>query len=56
VAEQFASNFARGLEEDAQCVAYVKEEKVVDLWGSADLTYGPDSLAMVFSSTKVTDS
>ena len=29
VRELFAENFRRGLEEDAQCCAYVGEEKVV---------------------------
>jgi CubicO group peptidase (beta-lactamase class C family) len=37
------------------CV-YVKGEKVIDLWGSAGLSrdpkYGPDTLQIVFSSTK----
>ena len=53
----FESNFERGLEEDAQCCAYVDGRKVVDLWGScrssnSDGGYNGDSLQVVFSSGK----
>ncbi len=32
----FESNFRNGMEKGAQCVAYVRGEKVVDLWGFYD--------------------
>ena len=55
----FESNFERGLEEDAQCCAYVDGRKVVDLWGSSSKSsnscvggYNGDSLQVVFSSGK----
>ena len=35
----FESNFSRGREFDAQCVVYVGEERVVDLWGSVEGTH-----------------
>ena len=47
-----------GADVNAQLCVYVKDELVVDLWGSAapsyspDPNYGPDSLQTVFSSTK----
>ena len=38
-----------GREESAQLCVYVGEEKVVDLWGSPNPSYTPDTLATVFS-------
>ncbi len=54
VKEVFAEHFRQGVESEAQCCAYVGEEKVVDLWASVDNdpNYSPNKLAMVFSSTK----
>jgi CubicO group peptidase (beta-lactamase class C family) len=61
VKEAFAENYAKGLERNSQCAAYVKGELVVDLWGSSELPgmstappsgYGGDTLQIVFSSTK----
>jgi CubicO group peptidase (beta-lactamase class C family) len=57
VREQFAKNFADGLEVGAAFSAYHQGEKVVDLWGGiADETTGrpweEDTLMVVFSTTK----
>jgi len=54
VKEMFEKNFENGTEEHSQLCAYVKGEKVVDLWGTVDKTSGfdADSLTNVFSSTK----
>ena len=38
-----------GREESAQLCVYVGEEKVVDLWGSPNPSYTPDTLTNVFS-------
>ena len=37
VKEMFEKNFQDGTEEHSQLCAYVKEEKVVDLWGTTDI-------------------
>ena len=34
VLETFREHFEQGREENAQCCAYVGEEKVVDIWGT----------------------
>jgi len=52
VRDIFQDNFNKGREESAQLCVYVGEEKVIDLWGSADPAYTPDTLTNVFSSTK----
>ena len=36
VKEMFEKNFENGTEEHSQLCAYVKGEKVVDLWGTVD--------------------
>ena len=38
VKEMFEKNFENGTEEHSQLCAYVKGEKVVDLWGTVDKT------------------
>lgn len=50
----FEANFKSGREANAQLCAYVGDQKVVDLWGTAinDKEYSADSLTTVFSSTK----
>jgi CubicO group peptidase (beta-lactamase class C family) len=61
VRDAFASNFARGLERDAQLCIYWRGERVVDLWGSntepgmsmaGEHGYDGDTLQIVYSSTK----
>ena len=54
VKEMFEDNFKKGREKNSQLCVYVKEEKVVDLWGSsnADKQFNADTLMNVFSSTK----
>jgi len=54
VKEMFEENFRQGREKNAQLCVYVKEKKVVDLWGSStgDKSYNGDTLVNVFSSTK----
>ena len=58
VREMFESNFARRAERQAQLCAFVGNENVVDLWGSAEEEeeeeegYTADSLAVVFSTSK----
>lgn len=57
VREAFLENFRRRGEVGAACAAYVRGEKVVDLWGgTADprtgRLWGKDTLALVFSTTK----
>ena len=46
VKEMFESFFKTGREKNAQLCVYVKNEVVVDLYGTAigDSSYGPDSL------------
>merc|ERR1719265_738821 len=46
---QFAKNVASGLEDGAQLAAYVRGEKVVDLWINCERS----SIQNLFSSTKV---
>ena len=54
VRELLVSNFARGVEDEAQICVYHKGKRVVDLWGSSKEAnnYGPDSQQLVFSSSK----
>lgn len=52
VRDIFQENFDKGREESAQLCVYVGEQQVVDLWGSADPSYTPNTLTNVFSSTK----
>ena len=44
VREQFKNNFKKGSEKNAQLCVYVKNEKVIDLWGTAtgDTEYNAD--------------
>ena len=68
VCDMFLSNFTKGGQEDrAQCCAYVRGRKVVDIWasristkmgkwGDPARTYGPTSIQNVWSSTKVIES
>ncbi len=54
----FFQNLDSGIDINCQVCAYVKGERVVDLWCNAppsyspDTDYGPDTLQIVFSSTK----
>jgi len=52
--DMFQYNVMTGKERNAQLCIYVKGEKVVDLWGSAegDTTYTGDSIQCVMSSSK----
>lgn len=54
VRDLFEKNFKSGRESNAQLCVYFKEQKVVDLWGSAcsDERFNADTLVNVFSSTK----
>lgn len=54
VRDMFHYNVVTGRDRQTQLCVYVKGEKVVDLWGSAegDTTYTGDSLQCVFSSSK----
>ena len=54
VKDMFEDNFKMAKEKNAQLCVYVKEKKVVDLWGTAagDETFNGDTLMNVFSSTK----
>ena len=54
VRDMFEENFKKGSEINAQLCVYVKERKVVDLWGTAtnDESFNGDTLVNVFSSTK----
>jgi len=54
VKEIFAENFRLGHERKAQLCVYIGEEKIIDLWASAnnDPDFGADKLMNVFSSTK----
>jgi len=68
VAAAFEQNFELGQERNAQLCVYYKNQCVVDMWGSAEpaanaskdkpvdapaAAYGPETLQMVFSSSKV---
>jgi CubicO group peptidase (beta-lactamase class C family) len=52
----FEENFAKRREVGAACAAFVKGEKVVDLWGGrrdrSDAPWTEDTLAIVYSTTK----
>jgi CubicO group peptidase (beta-lactamase class C family) len=57
VREQFRANFARGGELGAACAAYVRGEKVVDLWGGyrdahRQDRWEEDTLVLVYSTSK----
>ena len=57
VREEFANNFEQGREIGAAFCAHVEGRKVVDLYGgsfdsSGTRPYGPDTLQLVFSTTK----
>lgn len=57
VREHFAENFARRGELGAACTAYVRGEKVVDLWGgfrdrARTQPWEQDTMVMVFSTSK----
>jgi CubicO group peptidase (beta-lactamase class C family) len=57
VREEFRKNFARRRELGAACAAYVRGEKVVDLWGgyrdtSRQDRWHEDTLVMVYSTSK----
>lgn len=62
VRDLFERHFADGVEDKAQVCAYVRGQKVVDLWGeshedknavgSTTCDYGPDGLQNIFSSGK----
>jgi len=54
VGEMFAENVRTGRDRNSQLCIYVKGEKVVDLYGSAegDAAYNADSLQCVYSSSK----
>ena len=60
VCEALENSFAAGREAGAQVVAFANGERVVDLWAGASHPggepLGPDSLACVFSCTKVRSS
>ncbi len=54
VKETFEKLFRQGREACSQLCVYQGQEKVVDLWGSADgdKSYGPDTQQIIFSSSK----
>ena len=54
----FENNFRKGHEVNAQLCIYVDGNVVVDLYGTAvgDAEYGPDTLAVRFTSVKLTKS
>ncbi|HET6960353.1 MAG TPA: serine hydrolase domain-containing protein, partial [Vicinamibacterales bacterium] len=57
VREAFADNFARRHELGGACCAYVRGEKVVDLWGGirnqqTDQPWERDTMVIVYSATK----
>ena len=55
VKEMFEDFFKSGREKNAQLCVYVRNEVVVDLYGTAieDSNYGPDTLAVCYSSIDI---
>ena len=58
VLERFIGLFDEGIEKNSQLCVYVKDQKVIDIWGETPgfpdkkFTYSPDSITMMFSNGK----